>query len=204
MIFPWVASSQEESVDLINDLVNYPTPRPPRIQLPLPRSSRDAVEKAVPFNLIGSEGWIRTNDLRVVCSKPQIGQIGATGQDFEPLFDTPLGPIVHALAQLSPSSQNLVSSLVRQLAEREGINIATAEDPGLKTPAEGIPLWVAKLKAERYAERTIQTYLYHVRRYLGHDPMPTKLGIQSYLAKRLEHVRWSPKIGQVVKSGFCS
>ncbi|MEE9611705.1 MAG: hypothetical protein V3W19_10650, partial [Desulfatiglandales bacterium] len=58
----------------------------------------------------------------------------------------------------------------------------------LKAPAEGIPLWVAKLKAECYSERTIHMYLYHVKRYLGHDPTPTKLGIRSYLAERLERV----------------
>jgi integrase/recombinase XerC len=81
-----------------------------------------------------------------------------------------------------------VSSLVRQLAEREGISVAATESPGLKTPADGIPLWVAKLKAERYAERTVQMYLYHARRYLNRDPAPTRLGIQSYLAGRLERV----------------
>jgi len=67
------------------------------------------------------------------------------------------------LAQLTPSSQRLVSSLVRQLAEREGINMATAASPGLKTPADGIPLWVAKLKAERYSGRTVDMYQYYAK-----------------------------------------
>jgi integrase len=92
------------------------------------------------------------------------------------------------LRQLSPQSQDIVALLVRQLAGRESINVPLASTPGLQTPAEGIPLWVAKLKAERYAERTIHTYQYNVRRYLRHDPIPTKLGIQAYLAERLERV----------------
>jgi len=89
---------------------------------------------------------------------------------------------------MSPQSQELVSSLVRQLADREGISIALTASPGLQTPIEGIPLWVAKLKSERYSPRTVHMYEYLVRRYLQQNLMPTKLGIQSYLADRLEKV----------------
>ncbi len=84
------------------------------------------------------------NRIRTFQSSINTGGMECQGKNFEPIFDTPLGPIVQALAQLSPSSQNLVSSLVRQLAEREGINMAVAESPGLKTPADGIPLVVGR------------------------------------------------------------
>jgi len=109
-------------------------------------------------------------------------------ENFGPLFDRRLEPVVQAVHQLSSQSQELVISIVRQLAEREGVNVALTAAPGLQTPAEGIPLWVAKLKAERYAARTVHMYRYYVRRYLERDPVPTKLGVQSYLAKRLEQV----------------
>jgi hypothetical protein len=108
--------------------------------------------------------------------------------NFVPIFDCPLEPVVQALHQLSPQSQELVTLMVRQLAEREGVNVPLTAAPGLQTPAEGIPLWVAKLKAERYAARTVHMYQYYARRYLERDPAPTKLGVQSYLAKRLEQV----------------
>jgi integrase/recombinase XerD len=99
-----------------------------------------------------------------------------------------LEPAVRALHQLSPQSQELVTSLVRQLADREGIDVPLAPAPGLQAPAEGIPLWVAKLKAERRSERTVHMYEYLARRYLGRDPAPTKLGVQQYLADRLGEV----------------
>ena len=100
----------------------------------------------------------------------------------------PIEPTVRALGQLSPSSQNAVVALVKQLAEREGINMEPTNAPGIQTPAEGIPLWLAKLRAERYAQRTIHMYEYLARRYLKVNPMPTKFELQSYLAKRLEEV----------------
>jgi len=97
-------------------------------------------------------------------------------------------PVVRVLNQLSLQSQGIAASLVRQLAEREGINVPLSSAPGLQSPAEGIPLWTAKLRAERYSERTIHMYRYLAGRYLEKDSAPTKLGIQSYLARRLEEV----------------
>jgi integrase/recombinase XerD len=120
----------------------------------------------------------------------QAGVADAPGstQEFGPVFDRFLEPVIRALCQLSPQSQELVTSLVRQLAGRESISMALTAAPGLQTPIEGIPLWVAKLKAERYSERTIRMYQYYAKRYLGHDPTPTKLRIQAYLAEMLERV----------------
>ena len=97
-------------------------------------------------------------------------------------------PVIRALGQLSPQSREIASSLVRQLAEREGISVPLTASQGLQTPAEGMPLWLAKLRAERYSERTIHMYRYLAGRYLAKDPAPTKLGIQRYLADRLGQV----------------
>jgi len=102
--------------------------------------------------------------------------------------DNELEPAVRAFHQLSPQSREIAASLVRQLAEREGITVALTASQGLQTPTEGIPLWVSKLKAERYSERTIHMYEYLARRYLKQNQDPTKLGIQSYLAERLGEV----------------
>ena len=62
-----------------------------------------------------------------------------------------LEPTARALSRLSPQSQETVIALVRQLAEREGISVATAQSPGLQSPIGGIPMWLAKLRAERYS-----------------------------------------------------
>jgi len=99
-----------------------------------------------------------------------------------------LEPTVGALQQLSPQSQEMAISLVRQLAEREGITIMSTLAPGLQTPAEGVPLWLAKLRAERYSPRTVHMYGYLAGRFLGLNPAPTKLEVQSYLAGRLDEV----------------
>ncbi len=104
------------------------------------------------------------------------------------IVDNALGPTVRALGQLSPSSQGAVAALVRSLAEREGITVTLAQSPGLQTPIEGVPLWVAKLRAERRSDRTVRMYEYLARRYLERDPSPTRLGVQQYLADRLERV----------------
>jgi len=100
----------------------------------------------------------------------------------------PLEPTIGALQQLSPQSQEMAISLVRQLAEREGITIMSTSAPGLQTPIEGVPLWLAKLKAERYSPRTVHMYGYLAGRFLELNPDPTRLEVQSYLAGRLERV----------------
>jgi integrase/recombinase XerD len=99
-----------------------------------------------------------------------------------------LEPTVRALQHLSPQGQEMAVSLVRQLAEREGISVEAAAYIGLQSPIEGIPLWTAKLRAERYSPRTVHMYQYLAVRYLKLNPTPTKLEIQSYLASRLEDV----------------
>jgi len=108
---------------------------------------------------------------------------GPYSNDFRPV-DLRIQPSVKALAQLSPQNQDLVVHLIRQLAQREGINVALT--PGtLTTPAEGIPLWVADMKAREYSPRTIECYVQAVRHYLTCDSVPTTLSIKQYVARRL-------------------
>jgi len=66
------------------------------------------------------------------------------------LGNSSLEPTIRALGQLSPQAQEIAASLVRQLAQREGINVPLTQAPGLQTPAEGVPMWLAKPRAERY------------------------------------------------------
>jgi site-specific recombinase XerD len=82
----------------------------------------------------------------------------------------------------------MVFNLIRGLAERDGIPIAHTLAPGLQTPDEGIPLWIASLKADQYSLGTIEQYQLAVRNYLKHDPYLTFLTIQHYLAEMLDKV----------------
>ena len=82
----------------------------------------------------------------------------------------------------------MVLNLIRSLAERNGVNVAFTMAPGLQTLAEGIPLWIASLRAERYSPKTIRQYRLDVANYLRLDPHPTFLTIQQYLADRLDKV----------------
>jgi integrase/recombinase XerD len=77
----------------------------------------------------------------------------------------------------------LVTLLIRQLTNGNGGSVASK---ALGVPLEGIQYWVVKMKSERYSEKTIFVYRYLAGRYLKRDPSPTKLGIQSYLAERLD------------------
>jgi hypothetical protein len=111
----------------------------------------------------------------------------------------PIEPVMRAFRQLSPGSQGAVATLVRQLAKSEGISVEQTGNPGIRSPAEGIPLWLAKLKAERYSARTVHIYRYLIRRYLDSHPAPTKFELQSYLAKRLEEVSPALAVGPTVR-----
>ena len=91
-----------------------------------------------------------------------------------------------ALALLSPSSRSLILTMLGQLAEREGIDMETAAKPGVGTPAAGLALWEAKLTQEGKSPRTIETYLSTLTRFLADYPTPSRLDIQSWLAKQME------------------
>ncbi len=61
---------------------------------------------------------------------------------------------------------------------------------------EGVPLWIASLKARHLSQRTIEGYEADVKRYLKHDPRPTCLSIQAYTAKRLDEVSTARVAGE--------
>jgi len=100
-------------------------------------------------------------------------------------MDDQLQPSISALEQLSPSSQELVVSLIRQLAERENINVPLSPFPGLQTPADGIALWEANCISEGLSRGTISGYKILIQAYLKDDPFPTTLSIKQFLASKM-------------------
>ena len=95
-------------------------------------------------------------------------------------------PFVHAFTSLSPASMELVSSMVRQLAVREGIDMGEERKARISCPAEGMSLWESKLKQESYSPGTIRVYTSTLRLCLREHPTPSRLDIMQWLAKRLE------------------
>ena len=93
-----------------------------------------------------------------------------------------LEPYIQALSQMAPANREMVLNLIRTLAEIDNEPLSRTSASGLQLPEEGIPLWLASLKAEQYSPRTIREYRRIVGYYLKSDPRPTLLSIQSYLA----------------------
>jgi integrase/recombinase XerD len=87
---------------------------------------------------------------------------------------------------LSPQNQELILTLLRQLAERENINMPYEAAPGLQVPAEGIGLWEASLIGQGYSKETIRIYTWLVKRYLDDDPVPTPLSIMQSMAVKTQ------------------
>ena len=85
---------------------------------------------------------------------------------------------------MNPQNQQIVTSMIRQLAQTEGITVALEPCP-LTTLVEGIQLWAADLLTRNYSPRTVETYRQTVKAYLAYDPMPTALSIKQSLALRL-------------------
>lgn len=100
------------------------------------------------------------------------------GKEFE--------PIVSAITALSPASLELVASLVRQLATREGIDMGAEHKPRISCPMDGVPLWTSKLKQESYSPNTIRVYMSTITMCLKDCPTPSRLDLQQWLAMRLE------------------
>lgn len=84
-------------------------------------------------------------------------------------------------------AQQLAQEMLANLIQGLGNGVATAP-AALDSLDASIPLWVASLKAKRYSPQTIKLYEHDVRHYLAHDPCPTALSIQAYVAKRLDEV----------------
>jgi len=100
--------------------------------------------------------------------------------------ETSLDSAIQALEQMSPQSREVIVLLIKQLSEKEGVTTEPTPTSRLLTPADSMPMWVAKLKSERRSGRTIQMYQYLAERFLKRYPNPTRLDIQQYLAERLE------------------
>jgi integrase/recombinase XerD len=83
---------------------------------------------------------------------------------------------------LSPKKQKLVLALVEELAADQGVTA----DASIEPLTVHIDIWVTKLKSEMRSEGTIRLYRYRLEQALGEIPEPSSLGIQGYLAKRLE------------------
>jgi len=81
-----------------------------------------------------------------------------------------------------------ITALSQQLAQQILANIFQNTIPGLQDLKQGVPLWVASLKARHQSPRTIQGYEADVSNYLKHDSNPTSLSIQGYIAQRLDEV----------------
>jgi len=103
-------------------------------------------------------------------------------------MDDSLHPSISALEQLSPSSQELVKSLIRQLAERENITIPLTPSTGLQTPIDGLALWEANCISEGLSPRTIAGYKILIKAYLDKDPFPTTLSIKQFLASKMGEI----------------
>jgi len=58
--------------------------------------------------------------------------------DRQHTVDNSLEPTVRAFNQLSPQSQEIATSLVRQLAQRERINVSLTASSGLQASTERI------------------------------------------------------------------
>lgn len=96
--------------------------------------------------------------------------------DVEELKDT--------IDQLSPRSQQLLLTMVEQLAENEGIAFSSNHHPTFTDLAAAIPPWEDDLSSREYSNRTIETYSYWVRKTLVAVPEPTYLKLTHYLAEQ--------------------
>jgi len=100
-------------------------------------------------------------------------------------MDDQLQPSISAFEQLSPSSQEMVKTFIRQLAERENITIPLTPSTGLQTPIDGLALWEANMISEGMSRGTIAGYKILIEAYLKVDPFPTTLSIKQFLASKM-------------------
>jgi len=69
---------------------------------------------------------------------------------------------ISQLRGLSQESQIVIASLIKRLADAEGVSSGV----DIRPPLENIGHWLTKLRSERKSERTINLYEYLVRRML--------------------------------------
>jgi len=92
--------------------------------------------------------------------------------------------IKQMIDQLSPQKQETVATLVRQLAEQDGIRVVY--DPAmLTTPIEALDRWLGELELNGLSKHTIAGYRAHLNSLLRECPAPTEQDIKDYLMKLL-------------------
>jgi hypothetical protein len=107
---------------------------------------------------------------------------------------------IEILRRLSPDRQGLVSLLVEQLANAQGLS---AEAAGYPRPADCIDMWVTKLRSELRSERTIEMYRYLAGQFLKEYPDPARLEVQQHLTGRLDGGK-SPAFVENVRKALAS
>lgn len=92
--------------------------------------------------------------------------------------------IKQMIDQLSPQKQETVITLVRQLAEQDGIRVV--HDPAmLTTPVEALDRWLSELELNGLSKHTIVGYRCHLGGLLREYPTPTEQDVKEYLVTLL-------------------
>ena len=91
--------------------------------------------------------------------------------------------LANIIQRLSPSNLKLAETLIKQLAEQDGITVDFNKE--YPEPIASIPIWVASLQTDGKSPRTIDMYEQAARNLLTKIPHPTFLELQQYFAKRL-------------------
>jgi site-specific recombinase XerD len=101
-----------------------------------------------------------------------------------------INPTIYTLAQ------ELAQQMVANIFRTDGANIIHNPTSCLEDLKQGVPLWIASLKARHHSPRTIQGYEADVKNYLKRDQHPTFLSIQGYIAERLDKVSSARVLGE--------
>lgn len=94
--------------------------------------------------------------------------------------------IADIISQLTPGNRKLAETLIKQLAEQDGIRVDFTQQ--YPEPINSIPIWVASLVTDGKSPRTIEMYEQDARNLLKKMPQPTFLELQQYFAARLQIV----------------
>lgn len=109
-------------------------------------------------------------------------------------------PVLRAYLQLPSQAQELVASMIRTLAEQNGISVPYTASPGLQEPSNGLALWESYMVAEGFSARTVRFYMYTVTKYLASDPIPSELSIRSYLANEFRRGIGATRVKDILKA----
>jgi len=156
----------------INHSGTPPDTTPLKTNIPSPRGDSNPLT----YRLGGCDSPLSPDSIAVA----EIGVKSYTEEDMDKLH-----PIISALRQLPPRSQDLATNLIRQLAEQENIIIPLVPSAGLQSPTDGIGLWEADMIALGRSSNTITIYKGLLATYLRDDPEPTKLSIMQFVSSKL-------------------